>query len=197
MTVYQVGETFRSSKTKRVAVFECGCGIRFAGRVDVRPVSCGCKKKQNQSEAAKRRPASRTTHGKFGTKAYRVWDSMIQRCCNKRNSAYPDYGGRGITVCNQWRNSFELFYADMGDPPYGMTIDRKDNEAGYSKDNCRWATAKTQSRNRRSTILITISDVTLCVSDWAKHPKALPRHAISRRFKSGMSPQDSVFGESK
>lgn len=88
-------------------------------------------------------------HGMTGTRIHNVWRSMKQRCQNKRNHAYADYGGRGITLCDEWQ-SFEAFYRDMG-PSYkeGLELDRINNDLGYSKDNCRWTTRSTQNRNQR------------------------------------------------
>ena len=88
-------------------------------------------------------------HGMTGTLLYSSWKTMIRRCTNVNNPRYRDYGGRGITVCDRWRNSFLAFYEDMGDRPEGMTLEREDNDKGYCKDNCKWATLSEQQWNKR------------------------------------------------
>lgn len=91
-----------------------------------------------------------TIHGMEKTPTYSTWVAMKRRCMNQKDRSYADYGGRGITVCDEWQ-SFEGFFADMGEKPEGTSIDRIDVQKGYFKDNCRWATPTQQMRNRRDT----------------------------------------------
>lgn len=88
------------------------------------------------------------THGMSGTKIYRVWCAMLARCRNPNDPDFKDYGARGITVCAEWL-SFDRFFADMGEAPKGMTLDRRENDLGYSAANCRWATRSEQRANQR------------------------------------------------
>jgi hypothetical protein len=87
-------------------------------------------------------------HGKRKSRVYKTWCNMIQRCNNKNNNTYAYYGGRGIVISPDWL-VFENFYHDMGDPPAGLTLDRLDNNQGYSTSNCRWADRSAQMHNRR------------------------------------------------
>lgn len=129
----------------------CDCGKEKeigASKVQMGTVkSCGCQKKRLLAEES-------TTHGFSYHRFYSIWNTMIQRCTNPKARSFPDYGGRGIMVCERWRK-FEGFKEDMF-PTWiaGLTIERKDNNLGYNADNCIWATHKEQSRNRRNTILI-------------------------------------------
>lgn len=124
---------------------QCDCGTkRFVSGSVLRSnsLSCGCL----QAEMITKR---NTKHGKFGTRVYEIWHGMIQRCHNPNSHAWKWYGGRGIKVCDEWRNSFDVFYAAVGEPPDGLTLDRRDNNGNYELGNWRWATWCEQNQNRR------------------------------------------------
>lgn len=116
----------------------------------------------------------RKTHGEGGTQnrtpEYTAWAAMIQRCCNPNRFNYERYGGRGITVCQRWRDSFPAFLADVGRKPGPKyTLDRYPNQKGnYEPGNVRWATPKEQARNTRRNVLLTIKSVTKSLSEWAE-----------------------------
>lgn len=130
----------------------CDCGTEShmvrAGALNSGEVkSCGCL----WVDTAK---ANFTKHGLSHLPEYPIWKSLKARCRNTNLPNYKDYGGRGITVCDSWANSFEEFYKDMGSRPDGHSIDRIDNNKGYSPGNCRWASAYQQAHNKRNTIYI-------------------------------------------
>ena len=111
--------------------------------------SCRCL----QSELSSKRFLKHGATQGGWSRTYRSWQSIFQRCDNPKHPDFDYYGGRGITVCARWRESFENFRTDMGERPEGMTLDRRDNSKGYGPDNCRWATRTQQSRNSRQTKL--------------------------------------------
>lgn len=125
--------------------------------------SCGCL-------SLKLIRAVNATHGMSNKPEYRIWFSMKQRCVNPRDKRYMDYGGRGISVCQRWLDSFENFYADMGDRPSRThSIERKNNDGDYTPSNCVWATKQAQARNQRRTHWITLNGRTMSMMDWSEH----------------------------
>lgn len=133
--------------SKRHAQVRCKCGHMFTVRTDcLKPhgtTSCGCRK-------AKFVGRLRRIHGMSGTPTYSSWQHMLRRCDNGTVDTNPDYIGRGITVCRQWRKSFVAFLKDMGERPPLTSIDRINNNKNYTPANCRWATVAQQLANRRA-----------------------------------------------
>lgn len=133
----------------------------------------------------------KVTHGQARrhggrTAEHRIWGMMLQRCTNPKNEAYKDYGDRGISVCDRWRQ-FENFFADMGPRPSPRhTIERANNNLGYSPLNCNWQTRKVQNRNYSRNRLITFDGLTMCVTDWAEHI-GIPAPLLLARIGRGVS----------
>jgi hypothetical protein len=163
-------------------LWECVCDCGGRSLVGVGPLhsgntkSCGCRRREVLGE-------STTKHGLAGTRVHRIWKAMRTRCTNPNVPQYKDYGGRGITVCKHW-DSFENFLADMGHPPDGHSIDRRDNNAGYSPENCYWATRLEQNRNARSCINLTVRGKTQCLAAWAKE-SGVSKEALKQRLVRG------------
>lgn len=124
-------------------VCNCDCGnqaiVQSGNLKSGHTQSCGCQ-----------RVSPNLSHGMSNTSTYRSWVAMRRRCNDDSYIEFHLYGGRGITVCERWQNSFEAFLQDMGVRPEGCTLDRKESELGYSPDNCRWATPAEQAKNKRN-----------------------------------------------
>jgi hypothetical protein len=149
--------------------FACDCGgekICRASNVSSGHItSCGCLRK----EAGSTRGNGNVTHGMTRSSEYGIWASMKTRCYNPKAINFADYGGRGITVCDRWRDSFEAFHKDMGPRPSARhTMERIDNDLGYEPKNCRWASYREQGQNRRSSRLLTYNGETLTASEWSR-----------------------------
>jgi hypothetical protein len=140
--------------------FKCDCGKeKVASGVLVRgghTQSCGCLRSE-----------VRIQHGQTGSLTYKVWTHMKIRCLDAKNKSFPNYGGRGVKVCERWI-TFENFFQDMGVKPKGLSLDRIDVNGDYSPENCRWASMKVQQNNRRNNKLLTFQGETLTMSQWSE-----------------------------
>ena len=141
------------SGTHTMWLCKCSCGSEKLKRVRASELlagtirSCGCIVKE---QARRNIRELMTTHGQSGTRVYQIWLAMKNRCLRESNPQYKDYGGRGIEICERWLNSFENFYADMGDPPDNEhTIERRNNDGNYEPGTTRWATQSQQTKNSR------------------------------------------------
>lgn len=158
-------------------VIRTGTSLRAAGHH-----SCGCERgKPNE------------THGMAGDRLYGIWFDMRRRCKASQNKRYDRYGGRGITVCPEWNESFESFrdWALANGYQEDLTIDRKDTNGPYSPENCRWATQKEQQNNRSNNHTITHDGKTLTLTQWAELT-GLHRTTISRRLSRGLTVEEAL-----
>jgi hypothetical protein len=148
----------------RLGIWKCDCG-NSVNAPNSRVVTgyrehCGCL-------SAQRNRDSHTKHGGRYTREYSTWKAMRERCHKPESKDYPRYGARGITVCEEWRDSFEAFLRDMGPRPQDTTLDRVDGTRGYEPGNCRWATVMIQARNRRDFTVINSPVGTMPLVDYA------------------------------
>jgi len=168
------------------ARWECRCDCGVLTTVDARNLrsgsitSCGCFRRDRMASMNYR-------HGLSKTPEHDAWRHLLDRCLNTRSPLYASYGGRGITVCGQWRASFESFISDMGMRPSPQhSIDRIDNDGPYSPENCRWATMTVQQRNKRSNTLLAYHGRTLTLSGWAE-TVGISVAVLCARIKKGWS----------
>lgn len=168
----------------------CDCGVKIPVKScylrSGHTASCGCLR----SDVARK---LRTTHGNAANPTYSTWVRMWQRCTNPKNERWASYGGRGISVCERWLK-FENFLADMGKKPKERSIDRINNDLGYSPDNCRWATSDEQMNNTSRVRLLTAHGKTQSLTQWAKE-LGIPYMTIVKRADGGL-PIERIIGPS-
>lgn len=166
-------------QTHWLCVCDCGSLVEVFGFMlrNGNTKSCGCLNKEII-----------TTHDKSNTRLYNIWTLMKARCYNKNNRAYHNYGGRGIAVCDEWKDDFQAFYVWSIENGYveNLSIDRINNNGNYSSNNCRWVTRKQQNRNTRRNRMYTINGVTKCLQYWCDYYK-LNRSTVCNRLSKNWS----------
>lgn len=146
---------------------QCDCGetttVRLGNLRNGHTTSCGCIKLEMEH-------GLRHGHDRAGkrTRTLRCWAGAKTRCFNPKNPSYPRWGGRGITMCDEWRNSFAAFLRDMGECPEGKSLDRIDNNGNYEPENCRWSTLDEQARNKRNNIWVDLNGQKVTLKDFAR-----------------------------
>ena len=171
------------------AIWRCACdcgGEKLVERYSLTRGSvrsCGCLPRELNKTGDYRR-----THGMWGTRIYRIWKNMKTRCNNPNGKDWKDYGGRGITVCEEWQHNFQAFYDWSMANGYNddLSIDRIDCDKGYSPDNCRWTDATTQANNKHNNHLITINGVTKTCMAWIKDT-GISRSTFYQRLRKGVT----------
>lgn len=191
-SVVQIGDVYgkwlvlglseRSVRKVRWWDCRCGCGVE-------KPV---CQSSLRSGRSKSCNSCGNTRHGMRFSIEHKPWVAMIQRCTNEKHHAYDDYGGRGITVFQEWRDSFEAFFRDMGPrPSLKYSIERIDNSKGYEPGNCKWATDIEQHRNKRNNVLLTLNGKTMCLAAWAEET-GLKNFVIQSRKQLGWSDERTL-----
>ena len=173
-------------KNKRWWVCKCDCGtekvVRSDGLTGGDNVSCGCKKVEQL-----------TIHGATGTPEHKIWLNMIERCHWPDHKMFVRYGGRGISVCDEWRNSFSAFFTHVGARPTPQhSIDRINNDGGYEPGNVRWATKKQQSNNRRNTLFVDFNGQRKSLAEWCVLIGTVSRATAYERIRRGWLPENAI-----
>jgi len=176
LTVLEVDTTSNSGKKKWLCTCECGKTISIIGSnlVSGNSKSCGCYKSEKLAK-------THMEHGMTGTPTYRCWREMLRRCNDSRRFQYKNYGERGIAVCES-RGDFKNFISDMGERPTALhSLDRIDNDRGYYKENCRWASNQQQNNNTRRNRRIDFLGRDMTFAEWGRALN-LPKGIIGQRI---------------
>ena len=193
LTVLGLDTEKQSRKTYWIC--QCECGTIKSCRSDSLKsgaiVSCGCRKKEQDKENL----TKHYDHMQSGTRLYGIWQGMKGRCYNEHNSRYVNYGGRGIKVCDEWKDNFTAFYQWAIENGYSekLTIDRINVDGDYEPSNCRWTDIKTQCNNRTSNIKITIGNSTRTLTEWCEIFNVDYKKIKARYSRNGFASIDDLF----
>jgi hypothetical protein len=187
--VVAIRECGKSSSGDLKWLFKCDCENEFiANGYHVRTgkvISC-------QKCSAERVRKASIKHGESNSPEFSIWTGIKSRCYNKSTKAYKNYGGRGITICNRWLESFDNFLSDMGRKPSAKhSIERINNDGNYEPNNCRWVTIEKQANNKRNNRKLTINGITKNMAEWAREHN-LSSSAIIFRLRKGLSGEDLI-----
>lgn len=190
LTVLKRADNSKSNGTKWLCKCDCGKEIEVLAShlKDGHTKSCGCFSREVASENSK-------THGMTNTRLYRIYKKMYRRCYFPKTKYYDNYGGRGITICPEWlgERGFENFAKWALENGYSdnLSIDRIENDKGYSPDNCRWATRKEQANNTRSTVFLTYKGETKPASEWSEIT-GIKQDTLTWRKRNGWSDEKCI-----
>ena len=187
----------RDDRDSRKTYFncKCDCGNVKSVRADSLKAglirSCGCMKKEQDRTNL----AANHLHKMSGTRPYEIWQGIKKRCYNPHDVRYDRYGGRGIKVCDEWRDDFRAFYDWAMQSGYNetLTIDRIDNDGDYCPENCRWSNHQEQARNRSSNIRITIGNATKTLTEWCEIFQLDSKTILARYHRNGFIGIDELF----
>lgn len=183
LSVIERIDDYVASSGRRYVRWLCKCDCGKIVHVNSDPLirgktkSCGCLSSELKSQRAK-------THGETDSRLYAIWCAIKARCLNSHTVAYKDYGARGITICDEWKDSYENFRDWANDNGYkkNLSIDRIDNDGIYEPSNCRWVTSVAQANNRRSNHILTYNGETHNVTEWAAIVGKDPKTIFSRLY---------------
>lgn len=186
LTAISINHDTKDKRVRWNCICDCGSKtvVRACNLKSGEVKSCGCLANENSK-----------THGMTNTRLYRIYKKMYRRCYRPKTKYYENYGGRGITICSEWlgEHGFEDFAKWSMENGYSdnLSIDRKDNDKGYSPDNCRWATAKEQANNTRSTVFLTYKRETKSASEWSEIT-GIRQDTLTNRKRNGWTDEECI-----
>lgn len=181
-------KTRNNGRTRQYWLCKCDCGketIVLKSNLGKKVFSCGCLQKEQARTICSK---NFTKHSLSNTRLFKIWVNMKERCLNKKNTAFKNYGGRGISVCAEWISDFMNFYNWAINNGYqdNLTIDRIDNNGNYEPNNCRWADRKEQGRNKRNNVIVIINDKKYCASELSELLKIPYKRLLKKIHKNNL-----------